>query len=155
MSTDTAAGSGVTAIRPPRWYYDRMSTRQKQCRGRRFHKFPDLDPTADRLPDGFRVLFHDDLGNYYLQETCECCGRRRFSVNLWDNGHFRRVSPYRYADADDGEDEWVHVPHGVITAAMIREFLQDDCSDLILAAGEASRAALSAAASSALATADR
>jgi hypothetical protein len=129
----------VEPIRTPRQYYQRMSTAQKQCRGRRFHKFPDLDPATGVLPPGYRVLYHDADGNYFIQETCEVCSRIRFSVARWERGHFHTVSGYRYADPED--DDWIHVPQGVLTPEMIRGFLMDECAAAIKRAARESEAA--------------
>jgi hypothetical protein len=135
----------VAPIRTPLQYYRAMAKAQRQCRSRVFHRFPDLDPDEKRLPPGFRVLYHDDLGNYFLQETCECCGRIRFSVSVWDDGHFRPVpGSYRYADPED--ENWVHVPAGVLTAGLVRGFLQDECAPLLRRAARAAETEARAAA---------
>jgi hypothetical protein len=130
------SAASATPILTPRAYYKKMTLAQRQCRARIFHRFPDLNPDDDELPAGFRVLFHDADGRYYIQETCECCGRLRFSVSIWEDGHFHPVARYRYADPDD--EDWVHVPAGVLTAAMAKGFLQDDCAPMLRKAAQVS-----------------
>jgi hypothetical protein len=118
----------VTQLRTPEYYYRLMNMSQAQCRARRFHRFPDLDPTADMLPVGYRVRKHDARGRYFLEETCENgCGVVRLSINRWVKGRFVMEGRQVYSRPDD----WIKVPAGILNAAMVKGFLYAGCRQLI------------------------
>ena len=125
----------VTQLRTPRQYYKQMTVEQAQCRGNRVHTFPFLDPRSDQLPEGYRIQSHDERGQYHITERClNECGKVRHSIQQWKNGKFQPASRFWYEEGDD----WVRVPHGLLTPAMIRAFIQSECAPLLLAAAKQS-----------------
>jgi hypothetical protein len=118
--------SGVRTIRTARQYYDKMPTEQKQCRGRRFHIFADMDPTDERLDESIRIT---GLGRglYRMDKDCTNeCGLVRITYHRWKNGQF--VRDHNYRPGYIHPDEWVTVPQGVITPEMITDMLSHDCA---------------------------
>jgi hypothetical protein len=121
-------------IYPPKYYYNQMSIEQAQCRARGRHIFPDLDPATGILPQGFRIISHDRFGRYFTEEQCTKCGRFRFGVMEWADGHMVRIRRANYADPEG----WVRAPRGVLTQKVISQLLLDACAKMIKAAARQS-----------------